>query len=38
VGTKEQMANIFTKQLPREAFKYLRQRLLVISTPKMNAF
>jgi hypothetical protein len=38
VGTKEQVANIFTKPLPREAFEYLRQRLGVISTPKMNAF
>jgi hypothetical protein len=34
VGTKEQVANIFTKPLPREAFEYLRQRLGVISTPK----
>jgi hypothetical protein len=34
VGTKEQVANIFTKSLPREAFEYLRQRLGVISTPK----
>jgi hypothetical protein len=38
VGTKEQVENIFTKPLPLEAFEYLRQRLGVISTPKMNAF
>jgi hypothetical protein len=34
VGTKEQVAGIFTKPLPREAFEYLRQRLRVICTPK----
>jgi hypothetical protein len=34
VGTKEQVADIFTKPLPREAFEYLCQRLRVISTPK----
>ena len=38
VGTKEQVTNIFTKPLPQEAFEYLRQRLGVISTPKMNAY
>jgi hypothetical protein len=38
VGTKEQVVDIFTKPHPREAFEYLRQRLGVISTPKMNAF
>jgi hypothetical protein len=34
VGTKEQVAEIFTKPVPREAFEYLFQRLEVISTPK----
>jgi hypothetical protein len=34
VGTKEQVADIFTKLLPREAFEYFLQRLEVISTPK----
>jgi hypothetical protein len=34
VGTKEQVADIFIKPLPQEAFEYLRQRLGVISTPK----
>ena len=34
VGTKEQVADIFTKPLPREAFEYLHQRLVVISNPK----
>jgi hypothetical protein len=34
VGTKEQVAYIFTKPLTRESFEYLRQRLGVISTPK----
>jgi hypothetical protein len=34
VGTKEQVADIFTKPLPWEAFEYLHQRLGVISTPK----
>jgi hypothetical protein len=34
VDTKEQVANLFTKSLPREAFEYLIQRLGVISTPK----
>jgi hypothetical protein len=34
VGTKEQVADIFTKPLPWESFEYLLQRLGVISTPK----
>ena len=38
VGTKEQVADIFTKPFPRESFEYLFQRLGVICTPKMNAF
>jgi hypothetical protein len=34
VGTKEQVAVIFTKPLQWKTFEYLRQRLGVISTPK----
>ena len=34
VETKEQIADIFTKPLPRETFEYLRQKLGVISSPK----
>jgi hypothetical protein len=34
VGTKEQVAGIFTEPIPGEAFEYLCQRLRVISTPK----
>jgi hypothetical protein len=34
VGTKEQVADIFRKLLPWEAFEYLHQRLRVIYTPK----
>jgi hypothetical protein len=33
IGTKEQIADIFTKPLPRETFEYLRQKLGVISAP-----
>jgi hypothetical protein len=33
-GTKEQVADIFTKPLPWESFKYIHERLRVISTPK----
>jgi hypothetical protein len=38
VSTKEQVADIFTKPLPGEAFEYLHERLGVISTTKMNDF
>ena len=31
VSSKEQVANIFTKPLPREAFKYLKQKLGFVS-------
>ena len=34
VETKEQIANIFTKPLPRETFEYLRQKLGVTPSPK----
>jgi hypothetical protein len=34
VGTKEQIADIFTKLLPREAFEYLHQKLRVVSSPQ----
>jgi hypothetical protein len=34
VGTKEQIADIFTKLLPREAFEYLRQKLGIVSSPQ----
>jgi hypothetical protein len=34
VGTKEHVADIFTKLLPRESFEYLHQRIRVIYTPK----
>ena len=31
VPSKEQVADIFTKPLPREAFKYLIQKMVVVS-------
>jgi hypothetical protein len=34
VGTKEQVADIFTKPVRWESFEYLCERLRVISTPK----
>jgi hypothetical protein len=34
VGTKEQVAGIFTKIIPKESFEYFHQRLGVISTSK----
>jgi hypothetical protein len=34
VDKKEQVSDIFTKPLPREAFEYFCQRLRVIYTPK----
>jgi hypothetical protein len=34
VGTKEQIADIFTKLLPREYFEYLRQKLGIVSAPQ----
>jgi hypothetical protein len=33
IGTKEHIADIFTKPLPRETFEYLRQKLGVIYAP-----
>ena len=37
IGTKEQIADIFTKPLPRETFEYLKQKLGVISSQKGQA-
>ena len=34
IGTKEYIANLFTKPLPKEAFKRLRQKLGVNSSPQ----
>jgi hypothetical protein len=34
VGTKEKIADIFTKPLPREDFEYLHQKLGVVSAPQ----
>ena len=34
IGTKDQVADIFTKPIPRETFEYLRQKLGVITTPQ----
>jgi hypothetical protein len=34
VGTKEQIADIFTKPLLRETFEYFRQKLGVVSSPQ----
>jgi len=36
IGTKEQIADIFTKPLPREKFEYLWQKLRVISAPQWS--
>ena len=34
VPSKEQVADIFTKPLPKEAFEYLRQKLGIVSAGK----
>ena len=36
VPSKEQVADIFTKPLPREAFEHLRQKLGVFSASQKN--
>ncbi len=33
IGTKDQVADIFTKPLSKEAFEYLRQKLGVVAIP-----
>ena len=38
VPSKEQVADIFTKPLPREAFEYLRQKLGVVSSSQKSRF
>ena len=37
IGTKEQIADIFTKPLPKDTFEYIRQRLGVVSSPNGSA-
>ena len=34
IGTKDQVADIFTKPIPKETFEYLRQKLGIITTPQ----
>jgi hypothetical protein len=34
IGTKERIANIFTKPLPRETFEYLRKKLGIVYAPQ----
>jgi len=36
ISTKEEIADIFTKPLPREAFKHLRQKMGVISLSSLK--
>ena len=37
ISTKEQIADIFTKPLPREAFEHLRQKMGVISLSSLKS-
>ena len=37
IGTKEHIADIFTKPLQRDTFEYLRQRLGVIFAPNLSS-